>query len=154
MQNTILNHPLLLLATQIVCWCLAEHQLFLWWRLGKVGMIKARRECKKSEHAVKVFCLIAGSFASVHPVAAAQGKYKCCFQREGEKKKGVLLEGEWELSFTTLWRFYLEPFFFLISSSRANHVELITQTCEKWSFTKVSKSKEGKINHKLSSNLL
>lgn len=67
---------------------LAEHQLFLWWRLSKVGVIKARQECQKSEHALRVFCLIVCSFANVHPVAAAQGKYRFClhFQREGGKK--------------------------------------------------------------------
>lgn len=70
------------------CKCLAEHQLFHSWRLGKVGVIKAGQECKKYEHALKLFCLIARSFASMHPVAAAQGKYKFCFhfQREGGKK--------------------------------------------------------------------
>ena len=96
-KSNFKSFPAFLYALKIACrgWTthkckyLAEHQLFLWWRLSKVGVIKARQECKKSEHALRVFCLIVCSFASVHPGAAAQGKYRFClyFQREGGKKK-------------------------------------------------------------------
>lgn len=62
--------------------------------------------------------------------------------------KDALLEGEWELSLTTLRCLYLLPFFFLISSSGANRVELITETCES---EVLPSKKEVEMNNKLSS---
>lgn len=52
---------------------------------NKVGAMKGRRECETSEYTPQVFCLILCSFARMHPVATAQGKYKFCFQCEGEE---------------------------------------------------------------------
>lgn len=128
------------------CKCLAEHQLFLsrgggggWRDPGKVKMIKKRpRQERKKSFALAwdVFCLIVCSFATAHSccntyICTAVNTQVCCqFPKRsggGFKKKSALLEGELELSFTTLQRLYPLPFFFLISSSRADHVELITQ---------------------------